>query len=184
MNAGKWIAALAVGVALCASARPAHARSWRYFEGTVGVSQPLGLSDYTGFAGPGVKAGRRTGLFLCPPEQRRIGYELDVDFTRIQNELAIDANFYRLRLMFGGRLEQPAGGVVWVARLVGGVDYLIGSVDDFVVGEMIREETQGLGPVVEPGAAVMWRFPTWYTALNVAVPIGFHYDGDPGDRTF
>ena len=189
MSKHSRVIAFALLLAGAAPASAARVRKWPFFEGTAGTVVPIGAKAYQDTARISPLGGFRAGAYFeAPGAPHRIGFEIGFDFTYLFNGLArdqfADSDIYRLRLMGGARYEVPVGGRAYAfGRVMGGVDMVIGSVDDYAAGTYIREEAVSLGPVVSPGGGLVWRFDDFNIGAQGGLPISYHYDGDHADRT-
>jgi len=153
-----------------------------YFEGVLGVAEPIGDDDYDDYVDGSLKLGIRAGGGAGPT-----AVELTADVTPYDDDLdsaIADASIQRYRALVGIRHRIPTGkrGGEVVIRAGVGADILKVGVSGSLLGiEYERNETD-LGLAVELGAGLLIPLGKAYLGPQVALPMGFHFDDDdPND---
>lgn len=142
-----------------------------------GISIPIADGNYRKFADPSYKLGVRLGAVFYINRQLGVAPEGEFDFIPIntndgtyQNN-GLDAQFYRVRALVGGRVIVPFGIGSFYARVGIGVDYITGSigVNVPIVGRVSTGYTS-TGFTFEPGFGVQFNV---HKHLVVGITTGF-----------
>jgi len=172
---------------LATLALPATARADSFGELVAGVAIPLGDEDYENVVDESFRLGLRGGSL---PE-RGIGYEVALDWTAVNDDIggsipgaSFDVAWNRFRVLGGVRMGKVVGGktpVLAFVRAGAGVDLVHVSVTTDVLGVESEDSETDAGLALEVGGGALISLGEVSAGVQVAVPMGFHFEDDDGD---
>jgi len=148
-----------------------------------GVMRPLGEEDYEDFIDQSLKFGARFAFFGgAASAGSQVGLEFGFDWTPAANDLDdvdwVDASFNRFRVLAGARLRKGIGEKASIFFRAGaGVDFVVGKVEEGILGTDWEENDLGIG--LEFGGGVAAHLGETLVGFHVALPIAFHWEDDP-----
>ena len=173
-------------VMLLASAAPAGADKLKWnglFDAAVGVSIPVGDSNYNRFADPTFKLSLRGGAEIWLTNRFAVAPELALDFIPVKTDdgtfrpagAGIDTSFFRFRVLAGARLLWNLGICALFARFGIGLDYITGSERASILGLNINLNLSSTAFTLEPGVGVQFHFLKYGIAGGtLGFPVAFH----------
>jgi hypothetical protein len=148
-----------------------------------GISIPIGDGDYKRFADPSYKIGVRLGAVFYISRNLGVAPEGEFDFIPVNTNDAtyqnngLDARFYRVRFLAGGRVIVPFGIGSFYARVALGVDYLTGSIG--ITGLNFSTGYSSTAFTFEPGFGVQFNvYKHLVVGLTTGFPIAAHDTGN------
>jgi hypothetical protein len=182
--------ALAAFAAVTVAARSAEARDLKVgfmADFVQGLSIPIADGNYKKFADPSYKLGLRVGAVFYVRHNLGVAPEAEFDYSPVNTNdatyqsVGIDAQFNRVRGLFGGRVIVPFGIGSFYARLAIGVDYLTGSLG-VILPVIGRQSTpySSTAFTLEPGVGVQFNI-VRHLVLGVTsgFPVAFHDTNKP-----
>jgi hypothetical protein len=148
-----------------------------------GLSIPIADGNYKKFADPSYKMGVRLGAVFYINRQIGVAPEGEFDFIPInsndgtyQNN-TVDARFYRVRGLVGGRLIIPFGIGSFYARVAFGVDYITGTLGStLLAGPTVSYTSTAF--TFEPGFGVQFNvIKHLVVGITTGFPIAAHDTG-------
>jgi hypothetical protein len=148
-----------------------------------GISIPIGDGNYKRFADPSYKLGVRLGAVFYINRRLGVAPEGEFDFIPVNTNDAtyqnnsLDARFYRVRGLVGGRVIVPFGIGSFYARVALGIDYLTGTIG--ITGINFTTGYSSTAFTFEPGFGVQFNVHKHLVVgLTTGFPIAAHDTGN------
>jgi len=146
-----------------------------------GISVPISDSTYKNYADVSFKTGVRAGVVLYLLRNFGIAPEGEFDFIPVNSDdnlfenNNIDARFYRVRGLIGGRFIIPFGIGSFYLRTMFGIDHITGSTTVRAGGFSASSDWSSTGFTFEPGLGIQFNVVRHIVlGFSTGFPIALH----------
>jgi hypothetical protein len=165
------LASLALVVAVPAAA---HADGFVEFAG--GIAQPIADDDYENNFDTHIQFGARFGSVSDAPGSTRLGFELGLNYSPLNDDYGLDEiSVHRFRVTGGVRAVHAIGGdAVIIARVAAGIEYVRADWAFEVLGTRFEGDIDDTGLVIDPGVGFLIGGGSTRLGGFIGLPIAFH----------